>query len=205
MTALDTVSVPLALHDLLPVALATVGAVLVALRTRWTAALLAAGMIGAGGLAKASWKLLAALDIGDWPRLADALFPLMGPGFVLLAAAAWGRRHPAIPVVCASCAAVGIAVPALADAFLPVAVAGVTALYLALGRDARRAGDGVTVALLAAGLVATCALGPLSAGEQTITAQWLEQWINTVNQGAFALAAWRLGSPARRPAAQVSR
>uniref|UniRef100_UPI003D930D88 hypothetical protein n=1 Tax=Gordonia sp. B7-2 TaxID=3420932 RepID=UPI003D930D88 len=173
----------------MPVILGAVAAALTAYRLRQPAGYVAAVMIAAG---KATWKLLAAADIADLPRLADALFPLMGCGFVLLAAAAWGLSNPAVAVICCAAAALGVAIPSIADGFLVAAIVGVTALFVALGRDARRARDTPTVALLACSLLATYALGPMSSGEQTMTAQWIEQSINSAGQAAFALAAWRL-------------
>jgi len=192
MALRESVSLPLAVHDFVPVALAGVAVTLVARRTRWSGAYVGAAMVTAGGFGKAVWKLLFASDVADWPRLADALFPLLGPGFILLAVAAWGYRSRHAVVATVAAAAVGLAIPSIADLYLPVTVLGATSLYAALVRDASRAGDRPTVVLLGASLLATYTLGPLSSGDQTLTAQWVEQSINTVNQGAFALAAWRL-------------
>jgi hypothetical protein len=192
MALRESVSLPLAVHDFVPVALAGVAVTLVARRIRWSGAYVGAAMVTAGGLGKAMWKLLFAADVADWPRLADALFPLLGPGFVLLAVAAWGYRSRHAVAGTVAAAAVGLAIPSIADLYLPVTVLGATSLYAALVRDASRADDRPTVVLLGASLLATYTLGPLSSGDQTLTAQWVEQSINTVNQGAFALAAWRL-------------
>jgi hypothetical protein len=206
MALRESVSLPLAVHDVAPVALAGVATTLVARRSRWSGAYVGAVMVTAGGLGKAVWKLLVALDVADWPRLADALFPLLGPGFVLLALAAWGHRSRSAVAGTVAAAAVGLAIPSIADIYLPVTVLGATSLYAALARDARRSDDTVTLVLLGASLLATYALGPLSAGEQTLAAQWVEQSVNTVNQAAFALAAWRLRHvpPALAPAVALA-
>ena len=48
-------------------------------------ALLGAALVVLGGLSKALWKLILALGGPDLAILANALFPLMAPGFALLA------------------------------------------------------------------------------------------------------------------------
>ena len=55
-------------------------------------ALLAAGsiMVFIGGFYKALWKLLVGAGLCDYPVLADSLFPLQGPGFLLIFAALIG-------------------------------------------------------------------------------------------------------------------
>ena len=192
MTPAEQVTVPLALFDFVPVAFGGLGAFLVARRTDWLPAYIGAGLVFAGGFAKALWKFLAAADIADIPRLADALFPLMGCGFLVLAAAAWGvrRRTPALLLVGLSIA--GLVIPSIAGWFLMAVIIGATALYVTLARDAWRLRDVGTVALLAVCLAGTYTLGPLAGQEQTLSLQWIEQSINAVGQASFALAAWRL-------------
>ncbi|WP_435082212.1 hypothetical protein [Gordonia hongkongensis] len=192
MTPAEQVTVPLALFDFVPVAFGALGALLVARRTDWLPAYVGAGLIFAGGFAKASWKFLAATDIADIPRLADSLFPLMGCGFPLLAAAAWGLRRLTPALLLAGLSVVGVAVSSIAGWFLIAVIIGATALYVALARDAWSVRDVRTVALLAVCLAGTYTLGPLAGQEQTLSLQWIEQSINAVSQAAFAVAAWRL-------------
>ncbi|WP_175401141.1 hypothetical protein WDY80_01510 [Gordonia hongkongensis] len=197
MTPVDQVSVPLALFDYVPVVLGAVGAFLVARRLGAALAYIGAAMIFAGGFAKATEKLLSATGIADIPRLADALFPVMGCGFLLLAASAWGVRNIALAAPVVGAAAIGVAVPDIAGRYLVGVIVGATALYAALARDAWRDRDVTTVAFLVVCLVGTYTLGPLAGQEQTVALQWVEQSINTFSQGAFAVAAWRLSVGSR--------
>lgn len=197
MTPVDQVSVPLALFDYVPVVLGAVGALLVARRLGVSLAYIGATMIFAGGLAKATEKLVSATGIADIPRLADALFPVMGCGFLLLAAVAWGARRIALAAPVVSAAVIGVAVPGIAGVYLIGVIVGATALYAALARDAWRDRDVRTIALLAVCLLGTYTLGPLAGQEQTVALQWIEQSINTLSQAAFAAAAWRLSAGAR--------
>ncbi|GAB44677.1 hypothetical protein [Gordonia terrae] len=202
MTPGEQVSIPLALFDFVPVVFGALGGFIVARRIGWLPAYVGATLVFVGGFAKATWKLLAASDVADIPRLADGLFPLMGCGFLLLAAAAWGVRNLAVALLLMGLAAVGVAVPAIADWYLIAVILGSTALYAALARDAWKVRDVTTVALLAVCLVAAYTLGPLAGREQTLSLQWLEQSINAVGQAAFALAAWRLTRVVRSDAAR---
>jgi hypothetical protein len=92
-------SVPLAIEDFVPVAASAVGFVFVvrALRTVDPAAgrqgAVGAVLIVAGGLSRASWKLVYAMGGPDLEWLHAALYPLLAAGFPLLALAAWGARH----------------------------------------------------------------------------------------------------------------
>lgn len=192
MTRAEQVSIPLALFDFVPVIFGALGAFIVARRTGWIPAYVGAALIFAGGLSKATWKLLAASGMADIPRLADSLFPLMGCGFLLLAVAAWGARSVPIAVLLVGLAGVGVVAPAIAPWYLIAVILGSTALYGALARDAWRVRDVRTVSLLAVCLAAAYTLGPLAGREQTLSLQWIEQSINAVGQAAFALAAWRL-------------
>ncbi|NKN32050.1 hypothetical protein [Marichromatium bheemlicum] len=92
-------SLALALYNLLPVLVTGLGLwwLLGYLRDRaapaQAMARLGALLVFAAGVAKASWKLLVvALGVDlDW--LANALFPLLGPGFTLLAVALWSSAR----------------------------------------------------------------------------------------------------------------
>jgi hypothetical protein len=60
-------------------------------------------------------------------------------------------------------------------------------------RLAQKAGDRLAIALFIVQIVGVFALVPIqNVEEQTLTLQWIEECINTVAQGAFALGAWRV-------------
>ena len=98
MNAAD-VTMALALEDFVPVIFTSIAVFLLA---RWSPARRAAAVAGAlliavGGVSKASWKLLAVGWGVDVQVMAEALFPCLSTGFVLLSwslFAAAGRRIP---------------------------------------------------------------------------------------------------------------
>ncbi len=206
----DGVSIPLALEDAVPVALSTAGFVLLARGVRdrvgeatGRAALVAAVLIASGGVAKVSWKLIAAFAGEDVTWLDDLLFPLLALGFsgfvvALLAArrdrAASGAVWIAIAIAGAVVAA---AVATLGEAGLRVALAvavvgSLTASGLLI-RIALAAGEGRSAAFLAVNVTATLVLAGLARIEdQTLALQWVEQTTNTVSQALFLAAAARL-------------
>lgn len=181
----------LALYDFVPVALGSLGALFVARRLNRTMAYIGAAMVAAGGVGKAVARLLSALGAGEFDRLSGMLFPMMGCGFIILAAGAWECRTNFLGWCCIALATLGIAVPNVQGWYLIAVVGGTTSLYLALGRHALRERDSTTLALLTMTTVATYLLGCLARSEQTVSLQWIEQTLNTVGQGAFAAAAVR--------------
>lgn len=221
----EGVSIPLALEDAVPVALSTAGFLVLAGAVReragaaaGRAAVAAALLIGAGGAAKVSWKLVAAFAGRDVVWLDDLLFPLLAVGFAgMVASLAAARRAEAgtapAPVAMAVVAAVvALAVAADPDVGLPVArwlavVGSLTASWL-LVAVATGAGDRVAVGLVAANVVATLVLAGLARVEpQTLGLQWVEQSVNTASQAAFLVAAVRIAAvPAwgRRPSRRRS-
>lgn len=201
-SAPDVATVPLALFDFVPVALAGIGAVLLArsLAARVpalaTPALIGAALIVLGGVCKAGWKLDLALT-GSGPALVDdLLFVLLAPGFALLAWAllvAAGRAVPMRAVVAVSGAA-GAAALAVGATWplLVLAVAGATATGVLALLRARELADLPATCLFALQLVLAYALVPFAGAGQSISHQWWEESLNTLGQGAFALAAYRL-------------
>lgn len=197
-------NVLLALEDFVPVVLAGVGCVLLAevagrsLPPTRVVARLGGLLIVLGGLSKATWKLLVAGPCVDVPLLEQALFPLLATGFMLLS---WsllsvlrGRVVPwwsfALVLGIAVVAALGVGGTA---PLLVVAALGAVAVATYGFLLARRAEDPVAAALFVVYAVATLVLPPLAAKpEQTLAAQWAEQLTNSVAQGAFAFASWRL-------------
>ncbi|MFE9857376.1 hypothetical protein [Streptomyces sp. NPDC005780] len=207
--------VSLAVEDFVPVLLtACAAARLVAPAARTGRggrhlAVSATALIAAGGLSKAGWKLIVALDGPDIQLLNKALFPLLSAGFLLLALALLRFGLPGAPdsrggapsggrlpwvfaglwaVVAGASAAFASTAPVMALTIAAVTVCAVRLILLA-----RAAGD--TLAASAAGvwLLGMYVLGPLaSRPDQSVALQWVEQSCNTLTQAAAVLAAWRL-------------
>jgi hypothetical protein len=194
-------TVAMGLEDLVPVALTGAAIALLASRLGRPWLSVAAGLLVTGGLAKAGWKLWYAVSGTDHPRLADALFPLLGPGFALAAFALWMPRRPPWPAF-----AVGAATELLAlvlrttGPLLALTVIGSTAVTAWLVTTCWRARLPVGVALALGQLMAASLLARLAtAPEQTTALQWIEQSGNTA--GAFALlGAAHLAAATRRRA-----
>ena len=88
---MDGITVPMAIVDFIPVVLFFIAAVILQRDlynklVKGAFALLAAGsiMVFIGGFYKATWKILIALNICNFEALNTALFPMQGPGFVLV-------------------------------------------------------------------------------------------------------------------------
>lgn len=197
----EVATVPLALDDYVPVLLAGLGAVWLARTTSRGPAMVGAVLVLAGGLCKATWKLVLAVSGRDVAHVDSLLFCLLAPGFALLA---WGLVRRPVPLgipVLATAAAGAMALAMRSPGpLLALAVIGATATGVLALLEARRRQDAVAAALFAVQLVMAYALVPLAGSGQSIAHQWWEQTLNTVGQGAFALGAWRLLVPARVPA-----
>lgn len=201
-TAVDY-PVSLAVEDFVPVLLTTMGVLVLYRAIPARGIPIAAALIGAGGLAKATAKLIAALDGPRLEWLSGMLFPLLTLGFgllcVTLARAATGRTPrwlavlvPALTTVCAVGAVVAAdPIPMLVSTTVFATLTGIQLI----GR-ARDRGDTVAAALFGGQLLVFFILGPLaSRPDQTVTLQWIEQLCNSAAQAAFLVAAWRLSSP----------
>ncbi|MFD3682878.1 hypothetical protein [Streptomyces sp. NPDC058613] len=208
----------LAVEDFVPVVLTGAGAALLTLPLRrcgpgtGRAAAAGAVLVFLGGMSKATWKLVVALDGPDITVMNKALFPLLSAGFLLLAyallalnpdndASADGRRRPPLWAWAALWAAVGAAglvlgstAPSLVLTIVAVTLCGVHLILLA-----RSLGDFPAAAAGGLWLAGMYALGPLAARpDQSVALQWVEQSANTATQAAFLFAAWRLVRRHRR-------
>lgn len=223
-------TLPLALFNFLPVlltalALALLVRLLSRLRPDLTAwAILPYALIFAGGLSKAVWKLIATLTGEDLTWLANALFPLIGPGFVLLAVVVWMSFHRPAPdakkflilVLTLVVIVLAIAVAAFRSWGLDVArgwflpfmlltTLGNLGLMVLLIRRAWQARLWAAVALLGVNVVVAFGLQPIAmAGADTLALHWLEQVMTALGAAAFAAAMWMLlqagsGNFRRRP------
>ncbi len=210
-------TIGLALYDFLPVGLTGVALWFIARLVQaqdapsWGLALVGSGLILAGGLAKASWKLIAAATGTDIGWLSNALFPLMAPGFALLAAAVWAgtrglhRRQPlrawplALLIVLLAFALSAarqwmLEIPR--GWFLPlltlasVGNLATSLLLIGAGVHLRRMG---IVLLFAVNLVMILGLQPIAmVAPRTLAMHWIEQTLTTLGTGCFALAAYLL-------------
>lgn len=164
-------------------------------------------LITVGGLSKSTWKLIMALTDGtrDVAVLDNALFVFLAPGFVCMAWAVWrmrgGKGGWGVPAGIIATFYVLALITVLtspgARTWVFVLLGLTTLANLTLGilliRQAWQKGQKGMGVLFVVNLVAIFILSGLARVEpQTIPLQWIEQSINTVSQGAFALAAWRV-------------
>ncbi|MFD3869441.1 hypothetical protein [Streptomyces sp. NPDC058623] len=201
----------LALEDFVPVILTGTGAALLTVPLRrfgtrtGRAGRAGAALVFLGGLSKATWKVIVALDGPDITFMDKALFPTLSAGFLLLAyalsamkpvgaPAAESRRPPLWAwaalwaAVGAAGAALGSTAPSLVLTIVAVTLCGVRLILLA-----RAQGDVPSAAAGGLWLAGMYALGPLAARpDQSVALQWVEQSANTATQAAFLFAAWRL-------------
>jgi hypothetical protein len=187
----NSISLTLALYDFVPVAFFLIGAVYLARIARKISSetperliMVGSALIFLGGFSKATWKLLVALDVGDFQVMSEAQFPLLAPGFLVLLIgvimlARSGTEKAAAPAILAM--AVWKIPLVIVMTLASMGVQGILT-YTSFRRGARLAAWGFIIAFL--GLVG---MGALSSGEQTIPRQWIEQSVNTVGQLGFML------------------
>lgn len=203
----------LALEDFVPTLLALAGFWLLGGasatidRRAAAAGRLGAVLIGLGGVAKSTWKLLLATFGLDVRWLEQSLFPLMATGALLvlwsLHTTLRGRRAPWWPYALVG---VGMAAGALASGSLQptfiAATTGVTAISVLGAVLAGRRRAWGAVALYVLGVIAVTSLVPLRGHPQheTLAFQWLEQGTNTLAQALFLTAALLTVRATRNPA-----
>ena len=211
----------LALFDYLPVAMSALGLALLAqLLSRALPAsrgllLVGAGLVVAGGLGKATWKLIWVLTGRNVAWLDASLFICMAPGMILLAChvfAASRRWRGGDARTHAGRASLLIALPVLAGAGLAAGfVQGKAWFFLLLAATAlanialvgalvrlswiwgRRGAAAIFLFSISLTLCLSV-LAPVSAGKAPL--QWLAESLNLLAQGGFALGLWRLRSAA---------
>lgn len=201
-------TVALALTDYVPVALSTLAlawvAGIVGDRAPERRAALVAGvvLIGVGGLAKATGKLVLAVSGRDVVVLNEGLFPLLAPGMLVVAlgvgAVLAGRSRPSPRALVGTVVALWAGAAALTaatswvvtkPALIVVTSAANVALLVLLARASAREGSRAGAALFLASLVGVLALAGMSrALEPTIANQWLEQTANALVQGLLVVA-----------------
>lgn len=210
----------LALEDFIPVILSSVGLYLISqmvarvdnglglmARVGWL-------LVTMGGLLKASWKLIMALTDTQtnlvW--LDKGMFGWMAAGFTLLAFAVWmaaemmeGKKRPLRiwlgPLIVFGLALVAILFTGFPDVtvntwrfiLLGIMTIGNVVLVVLLIQLARRLNLNLVAALFLINIVTVFMLsGMARMPDQSVPLQWAEQLLNTLAQGAFAFAAWKL-------------
>jgi len=165
------------------------------------AAAVAALLIVAGGAMKALWKLAMTLWNIDAPLLSQSLFPLIAPGFGMLALA---LLRPTTRGIFAGALLIGAA----ASSALLIAAAGASmwkmpllalltgamvACAVGLVRRARAGRDLLSIALVLLYTVTSFGLSGLAAaGARTLALQWTEQLVSTLGAAALLWAAVRM-------------
>ena len=210
-------SLNLALFDFIPVALSALG-------LWWLAGILAQALpesrrllqaavvlVVAGGLSKATWKLIWVLSQTDLVLLSNLLFILIAPGMLLLvfhvgaALRVWAGRAPGRPARRAALLIVLVAAAALAGAaanpegrtwfFILLGAAALANIAISglLIRFAWRQREWLTASLFLFSIALILLLSGLApVAGSSAAAQWLEESLNVLAQGSFALAVWRL-------------
>lgn len=212
---MEDFTIGLALYDFVPVILTGLAVYFIASVVRMKGvpahqiAAVAAGLVFAAGLSKAIWKLIATLAGQDLVWLASMLFPLMAPGFALLAAGIWASQRPKppqtalfwlIPLVLIA-AVFALAVYRMGAGiergwFMPIMTLaslsniGLTMMLFIMAW--RRGLRGVAI-LFTVNLAMVFALIPIAQMDShSIAMHWLEQTLTAVGAAAFAYSAFRL-------------
>ncbi|GHJ47993.1 hypothetical protein Cs7R123_53350 [Catellatospora sp. TT07R-123] len=201
----------MALEDYVPTLLAMLGFWLLGGASREidrrvaTAGRIGAVLIGLGGVAKSTWKLILSAADQDYPWLQQALFPLMATGALLvlwsLHTSLRGRTAPWWPYALVGAAILGAAIGtrSLQPPFIAATV-GVTTISILGAVLAGRRRAFLALALFVLGLVGVTAMVPLRSHplHPTLGFQWLEQSVNTLSQALFLTAALLTLRAARR-------
>jgi hypothetical protein len=145
-----------------------------------------------GGTLKAIWKLFYTIGVGDVRILSEAQFVMLAPGFLLLLMSVVvltrdGRPGAGVSDQSTALALVAWKIPFLVMTTLFSISAYGLLTYLAFRRGAHLAGMLFIVAVLC-----LLAMSGMAGAEQTIARQWIEQGINSVGQGTFAMASFFL-------------
>jgi len=220
-------SLGLALFDYIPVLLSALGLTLLAgllgrtLPASRPLLFLAVALVIAGGLSKASWKLLWVLSGTNIMLLSNLLFILMAPGMILLACHVYAAGRcwrgleqgaPARTGVVLSITILGLAAFAAIGQsgskvwfFLLLGAASLANITMSalLIRQSWRLQERGTALIFLFSIAVILSLSGLSRiSEGSAPLQWLAECLNTLAHGSFALAVWRLRAVI--PSAQAS-
>lgn len=223
MTQYPEFPLVLALQNYMPVVLSAIGFFLVARMigredSRASRIVLAgATVLVAAGVMKASWKLAMAVARLDVPLFNQAFFPMIAPGFVLMAWGVWASRRFAapratlVPPLVIIALALGVAGALALSApgrtwahwLIAVSTVGNISLAVLLIRRAIKMRLPLAAGLFALNLLITFALSGIAAmPDKPLAIHWTEQIISTISNAGFAWAAWMLAQPKAAPVAQ---
>ncbi len=213
MNAYPDFPLSMALQNYMPVVLSGLGLFWVArmIGARHPAAgrLALAGfaLIVTAGALKATWKLVMAVARLDIPLLSQSLFPLIAPGFSLMAwGLFWSKRNPERallwwpPVLVSAAAllgalALGITRTDRAWVFVLIGLSTIANVILAglLIHSALQHGSHLAAGLFTLNLLITFALSGIAGmPNKPLEIHWTEQIISTVANLGFAWAAWTM-------------
>ncbi len=208
-------SLALALEDYLPVIFSLIGVWFIARtiqqfdRKLGMMAFIGLALLAVGGILKATWKVLMAINGTDIPFFSQALFPMIAPGFTLIATAVYsytrqlqaksGLRRPwLIPLIVISLFAIGSALIAVNGGpwrvpLIMLATIGNVALLLMLAVGAWKRKMRPLAVVFVIILLTIIGLSQMATNmPQTIPMQWFEQIVQTLAQLAFCLGTWQL-------------
>ncbi len=213
----------LALQNYMPVAFSAIGLVLIARmlqrehapagRLAWVGA----AVLIFAGVMKASWKLAMAIARVDVPFFNQGFFPMIAPGFLLMAWSVWSNqralsaRAVALPPLVAVVVVLGVAAllaqlaagRTWAHWLIAVATVGNVSLALLLTRRALSQRQPLAATLFVLNLLITFALSAIAGmPEKPLHIHWTEQIISTISNAGFAWAAWMIAQRRVVPAAQ---
>ncbi len=214
-------TVAMGLEDFLPVIFSGIGLYFIAHmigrfdKTSGRMAFLGAFLIVLGGTFKAGWKLNIAATGQDIVWMADSLFLLLGPGFTLLSWALFsaqlvmaGKEIPRLiwlrPLLVIALFVIGAAAASTQGGrtwiyiMLTLTTFANLAAAVLLVKQSNQQGLKVAAALFIFNIIAVFALSGMARMPQSVSFQWLEQGIQTLSQGAFAIAAYQLAQDTAR-------
>lgn len=196
---MEGITVTMAIVDFIPVLLFFAAAVILLKDlynklVKGAYALLAAGsiMVLTGGFYKALWKLLVGVGLCDYPVLSDSLFPLQGPGFLLVFAALIGlftkanKKHvtlnsTALPVVTSI-------LP-----FLMLQIIGCTGVQASLIAVSVKMKKKLPILFFVLAFIFMMAMGYLGAKfDDSSSMNWVAQCTNIISQGSLFVGTWLL-------------
>lgn len=211
-------SIALAIYDFLPSVFTGFALMFIAQMVGRSApqsqgmAVIGGGLVVLAGVLKASWKLIMATTGQDIVLLSEAMFPLMGPGFLLVGLAVWSglrsARGKSVPsyldgiALAILVAVVGLALHSMFIAgnergyfpvFLMLASLSNVGLSILLIREALRRQRRTMAFLFFLNIAMVFALQPIAAmPEQSIAIHWFEQTLTSAGAAAFMTAAFLL-------------
>lgn len=153
--------------------------------------LLGSTLVLLGGILKAIWKLLYVMHIADISILSEIQFALLAPGFLLMfIGVVWFHR---CGVRFTPLAAI---MPWKIPLLVTMLVSNLGMLGVLLAVSVQRKIKWATLCFIVS-IVCVLAMGGLSAGEQTVAKQWIEESVNSIGLTYFALGCYLLHQTAQ--------